>query len=123
MAKRMACSLTIDQVRDRTKTVTRRHVDTWRTLVVGDRLTLIEKGMGLKAGEHQVELADVEIVAVSIQPLHLVDGPGELAAEGFPNMSPAEFVTMWCASHGYAGLKPITAKLYVPCRRIGFRYL
>lgn len=32
MSRRMSCSMTIDAVRNRTKTVTRRHVNTWRTL-------------------------------------------------------------------------------------------
>lgn len=58
----MSCSMTIDAVRARTKTVTRRHIDTWRNLRAGDRLTLIEKGMGLAKGERQVVLAEVEIV-------------------------------------------------------------
>lgn len=42
----MSCALTIPQVVARTKTVTRRAVDTWATLSVGDELALIEKGMG-----------------------------------------------------------------------------
>ena len=47
MPRRMSCSMTVPAVRDRTKTVTRRHVDTWRDLAPGDRVVLIEKGMGL----------------------------------------------------------------------------
>lgn len=50
MPRRMSCSMTVDAVRDRSKTVTRRHVDTWRDLKPGDRLVLIEKGMGLPKG-------------------------------------------------------------------------
>lgn len=34
MPRRMSCSMTIDAVRTRTKTVTRRHVDTWTRLAV-----------------------------------------------------------------------------------------
>lgn len=69
MPRRMSCSLTIDAVRERRKTVTRRHVDTWQTLKAGDRLTLIEKGMGLPAGSKQVVLAEVEVIDVSIEPV------------------------------------------------------
>ena len=61
MPRRMSCSITVDAVRARTKTVTRRHASTWATLKPGDRLTLIEKGMGLKRGEKQVVLAEVEV--------------------------------------------------------------
>lgn len=61
MARRMSCSLTIDAVRERRKTVTRRQVDTWTTLKAGDCLTLIEKGMGLPKGAKQVVLAEVEV--------------------------------------------------------------
>lgn len=32
MTRRMSVSMTLDAVRDRTKTVTRRHVDTWQNL-------------------------------------------------------------------------------------------
>lgn len=45
MSRRMSCAITVDAVRARTKTETRRHVGSWRTLTTGDRLTLIEKGM------------------------------------------------------------------------------
>lgn len=70
MSRRMSCSMTIDAVRNRTKTVTRRHVDTWQNLKPGDRLTLIEKGMGLPKGATQVILAEVEIVSVWVEPLY-----------------------------------------------------
>ena len=43
----MSVSMTTDAVYGRTKTVTRRHPDTWQDLAPGERLTLIEKGMGL----------------------------------------------------------------------------
>lgn len=112
--RRMSCALTIPAVRDRSKTVTRRHPATWRTLAVGDRLTLIEKGMGLPKGARQVVLAEVEIVSVALVILGHID-PVELAAEGFPGMAPADFVSMWLASHA-----PLDGSLV---RRIEWRYL
>jgi len=96
----MACWLTIDAVKARTKTVTRRAVDTWTDLEAGDRLTLIEKGQGLKKGERQVALAEVEIVSNKIQPLTMVT-TAECVAEGFPHMTPLEFAVFWAQSHGY----------------------
>ena len=59
--------MTIGAVRDRTKDVTRRHEDTWTTLKPGDRLTLIEKGMGLPPGAKQVVLAEVEIASIEMR--------------------------------------------------------
>lgn len=135
MSRRMSCSMTIDAVRDRTKTVTRRHVDTWKTLKPGDRLTLIEKGMGLKPGQKQVVLAEVEIVDVRVEPLNaplragdpwgqvIAEGLWEQAAEpmrtGSSDLSPWEwFVQFWLTGHGY-----VAADAEVPCRRIEWRYL
>jgi hypothetical protein len=129
----MSCSMTIDAVRDRTKTVTRRHVDTWKTLAPGDRLTLIEKGMGLAKGEKQVVLAEVEIVDVRVEPI--LDGltGAEIAREGFrpDEWTILEWATWWAGNHGYS--IPIFPRSWDPvdpadldlisCRRIEWRYL
>lgn len=103
MSRRMSCSLTIDAVRDRRKTVTRRDPATWVDLQVGDRLLLIEKGMGLARGERQVELCEVEIIDVRIEPLaRMLErsyGIAECEAEGFPHLQRREFVEFWLRSH------------------------
>lgn len=127
MSRRMSCSMTIDAVRNQTKTVTRRHVDTWRDLKPGDRLTLIEKGMGLPKGAKQVVLAEVEIVTVDVEPLYLVDD-AECDREGLPELMPVEFMVMWLASHGYGKhvgefVKGGAGPASVDCRRIEWRYL
>ena len=104
MPRRMSCSITIGAVRDRTKDVTRRHEDTWTTLKAGDRLTLIEKGMGLPRGTKQVVLAEVEIVSVTVEYLlGRLDGD-EMAREGFPHLDPLEFAAFWAKNHGYQRL-------------------
>lgn len=129
--KRMACSMTIDAVRARTKTVTRRHVGTWRDLKVGDHLTLIEKGRGLKKGEKQVALAQVVVVNVRVERLGFVAFPNELAAEGFPDMSAEEFAIMWLRSHGHGlwvshdsqGRYLLPGWQNVHCRRIEWEHL
>jgi hypothetical protein len=115
----MSCSMTIDAVRDRTKTVTRRHVDTWTTLKPGDRLTLIEKGMGLPKGAKQVVLAEVEIVDVRVEALGqiFIEHHG-VAREGL-SMSPDEFFQFWCRGHGVRFDEPDDVR----CRRIEWRYL
>ena len=123
MPRRMSCSMTIDAVRDRTKTVTRRHVDTWTTLKPGDRLTLIEKGMGLPKGSRQVVLAEVEIVDVRIEPIGDICGePDATAREGLPDLTPLEFIRFWIDGHGYRRFD-VTDGWAVPCRRIEWRYL
>lgn len=122
MTRRMSVSLTLDAVRLRTKTVTRRHVDTWKDLKPGDRLTLIEKGMGLPKGARQVVVAEVEIVDVRVEPLHLVD-EDDVEREGFDGMLPGEFVAFWLDSHGYAHLQTQSEVMAVQCRRIEWRYL
>lgn len=126
MSRRMSCSMTIDAVRERRKTVTRRHVDTWRSLAPGDRLTLIEKGMGLPKGARQVVLDVVTVVDVRVEPLHLVRdceyGWAEVAREGFPEMDPHEFVEFWLDGQGVkvAGQAEFMGVLV---RRIEWRYI
>lgn len=122
MSRRMSCSMTVDAVRDRTKTVTRRHVDSWKNLRPGDRLTLIEKGMGLPKGARQVVLAEVEVVDVRVEPLGLVIG-GECRREGFPGMTADEFVRFWLDGHGYGKRLDLRIGRSVECRRIEWRYL
>ena len=133
MSRRMSCALTIDAVRDRRKTVTRRHVDTWRTLKPGDRLTLVEKAMGLRKGERHVVLAEVVVVSVRVETLGEVDA-AEIEREGFdadewtPSHAGWEghrWAHWWAESHGYRGeryndMEEVAA---VPCRRIEWRYL
>ena len=123
MTRRMSCSMTIEAVRDQTKTVTRRHPDTWKNLRPGDRLTLIEKGMGLAKGEKQVVLAEVLIVYIRIEPITLMTsdiryGRQEVALEGFPGHDPEAWVAWWCQSHGVR-----ITDLPANCRRIEWRYL
>jgi hypothetical protein len=127
MPRRMSCSLTISAVRSRQKTVTRRHIDTWRHLAEGERLTLIEKGMGLPKGARQVVIAEVEVVSVTDEIIGMVDAD-EVTREGFEGMTPLEFIYFWLAGHGYPTRVPVPdspprPNLGVPCRRIAWRYL
>lgn len=121
MSRRMSCALTIDAVRDRSKTVTRRNPDTWSTLAAGDRLTLIEKGMGLPAGAKQVVLAEVEVISNTIELLGDIT-PAEVIAEGFPHMTTGDFMRFWADAHGHAD-DPDYGIDFVEVRRIEWRYL
>lgn len=89
--------LTTDQVRNRTKTVTRRFG--WWDVECGQLLRAVEKAQGLKKGEKQVELAVIRIVDHRVEPVsRMLDDPvygaAEVIREGFPYMTPAEFVAM-----------------------------
>ena len=120
--RRISCAMTTDAVRDRTKTVTRRHVDTWKTLKVGDRLTIVEKAMGLRKGERQVVLAEVEVIDVRVEPITWIfREPNGCADEGLQEMSHAEFIRFWTQAHGY-GTPPFSEMQAIPCRRIQWVY-
>lgn len=132
MARRMSVSMTIDAVRDRSKTVTRRHINTWETLKPGDQLTLVEKGMGLKKGEKQIVLAEVEVVDVRVEPLGRVSfleidleglWPAAHQATTATGVHPARwFMRFWADGHGYTGV-PDKDLDGIECRRIEWRYL
>lgn len=96
MPRLMSVSLTEPQVVARVKDVTRRMG--WLNLRPGDRLTLCRKVMGRKRGEPLVRIVDVEIVSVRRERLDLITAE-DCAREGFPDMSPAEFVEFFCKSH------------------------
>lgn len=115
--------LTTDQVRNRTKTVTRRIG--WRKLKPGDVLSGVEKGMGLKAGEKVSKLCTIRVIDVRFEPLRKMTddtdyGFAECEKEGFGNHPtlcwPSEFVSFFCSTH-----KGCTPESNVT--RIEFEYL
>lgn len=98
--------LTTPQFIDRSKDVTRRNG--WRFLKIGEQLCGVEKSQGLGKGGKIKRLGIIRVVAVRPEPLQamlndLDYGHEECVREGFPNMSPAEFVAMFCASHHGVG--------------------
>ena len=119
MPRLMSFSLTTEQVRARTKTVTRR--TGWARLRAGDRLVAVEKAMGLKKGETVVRLGEIVVVDARWEPLQtLLDDPiyglDEVLAEGFPDTTLRDFVAFFCRTH-----RGVT--LDTPVRRIQFDYL
>lgn len=123
MPRLMSVALTKDQVRARSKTVTRR-MGWWedkngkRMLKPGIRLTLCEKVQGRRLGdvvEPLVRITDVEVVSVRREPLWGITGD-DVVAEGFPDLTPAEFTEFFCDSH--KGCQPDTV-----VTRIEWRYL
>lgn len=91
--RNMSFMLTTDQIRNRTKTVTRRRG--WHFLKPGDHLCACKKCMGLRRGEKIERLATIRVVDVRVEPLHLIDQQ-DCCREGFPHLTPDEFIRMFC---------------------------
>jgi hypothetical protein len=92
----MSVALTAAAVRARTKTVTRRAG--WLMLQPGDQLTLCPKVRGRRAGEALERIVIVDVTSVRRERLDTIT-PADVVAEGFPDMTPAEFVEFFCNSH------------------------
>lgn len=134
MSRRMSVSLTVDPVRRMVKTETRRDPATWVGLKPGDRLTLIEKGMGLPKGAKQVVICEVEILSNQIEPIDLVtaaavgrEGLWPVASgavrRGDATIEKAWFRQFWCESHGHPKGTGRLLGSGVKCRVITWRYL
>jgi hypothetical protein len=120
MPSRMSFSMSAQAVRDRSKTVTRRLG--WGRLAPGKRFVGIEKGMGLRRGEHQVVIAHCFCVSNTPEPLSVLLDPAnreyaraEMIREGFPDLAPEEFVAMFVRHN--------RIDIHVPVNRIEFGYL
>lgn len=112
MARNMSFSMTTDQIKDRSKTVTRRFG--WHFLEPGDEICAVEKAMGLRKGEKINRLAMIRIKSTRFEPLNEIT-QSDVIAEGFPYLSPEEFVQM-LADH--YKIPP-----HVTVNRIEFEYL
>lgn len=108
----MSFALTERQLMDGTKTVTRR--TGWKDLRPGTRLLAVRKAMGLKAGEKVQALCEVEVVSVRREYLNEIT-KNECIAEGFPNLSPEAFMSMFAKAMNIR--TPFTAEV----TRIEFR--
>lgn len=91
--RNISFALTERQFLDGSKTVTRRVG--WRTLEAGTVLQAVRKGMGLKKGEKAHKLGQLRVIAVRRERLDAITIE-DCAREGFPGLTPAEFVAMFC---------------------------
>ena len=113
MPKNISFAMTIDQVKNKTKTVTRRQG--WKKLRVGEVLQPVEKTMGIKKGESVKKIGGlIRVTRIDRQKLTLID-QADVAREGFPDMKPYAFVKMYCRAY------KINPAEY--CNRIEFEYL
>lgn len=113
--RNISFALTTDQVRARTKTVTRRVG--WTFLNVGTLLQPVVKGQGLKKGESVEKIGGpIRIVRVTREQLEAIHRyPDDCVREGFPDMGPSAFVAMFCEHNGVTPGQIIT--------RIEFEYV
>ena len=113
MARRMSFSMTEPQLMDGSKDITRRLG--WAWLRAGDLLTAIRKGMGLKRGEKQVVLCEIQVVSARRERLDAID-QDDCRREGFPDLTPAQFVAFFCNAN--RGCKPHTILTRIEFRRV-----
>lgn len=115
----MSFALTTEQVRNRTKTVTRRLG--WRFAKAGDVVQPVVKSQGLKKGETVEKIGGpIRVVSVRREPLERMAkdrhyGAREARAEGFEAMNGAGFVQMFCEHNNVTPEAEVT--------RIEFEYV
>lgn len=112
MPRNMSFAKTTQQIGERTKDVTRRLG--WRNLKAGERLNACVKCQGLKPGEAIERLALIEVVSVRRERLDAID-QDDVRREGFPDMTPTQFVEMFC--------RDIGATAETDVARIEFKYV
>lgn len=94
MPRNMSFMLTKSQIKSRTKDVTRRLG--WYFLRPGVILNAVEKSMGLKRGEKVVCICQIKVISTKVECLNEIT-KNECSREGFPEMTPEEFISMFCA--------------------------
>ena len=114
MPRNISFMLTVNQFKNRTKTVTRRLG--WKFLKPGDILMGCEKCQGIKKGESIKRLGKIRVVDVREEELRKIT-PEDVIKEGFPEMNRWQFVSFFIDE-----MKP---KLGVrqPVTRIEFEYV
>ena len=101
-----------EQIRNRTKTVTRRLG--WDFLNPGDILQACERCLGLKKGETTTKLTKIRVVSIRSQPLNQISQE-DVIKEGYPDWTQEDYIQHFCKTFK---VKPTTT-----VNRIEFEYL
>ena len=83
MPRNMSFAMTTEQIRNKTKTVTRRFG--WDFLKAGDIVNAVEKSMGLQKGEKIKRICQIEIVSIRKESLSSIS-KDDVTREGFPEL-------------------------------------
>lgn len=108
MPRMISFSMTEPQFIDGSKDVTRRMG--WKRLRAGDRLIAVRKAMGLKAGEKVHRLGMIEVISVRREPLWKINAD-ECRREGFPEMTPVDFMDFFCKGHRGCSASSIVTRI------------
>jgi hypothetical protein len=108
----MSFALTTPQCRRREKDVTRRQ--RWPNLKPGELVQQIEKGQGLKKGEHVIKIHVIRILSARWERIDAITAE-DVIREGFPGKSIEWFVEMYCRHNR---VQPNEL-----CNRIAFEYV
>ncbi|WP_339862281.1 ASCH domain-containing protein [Paremcibacter congregatus] len=112
MPRNISFAMTTEQIKNRTKTVTRRYG--WGFLKPGDILNGVEKAMGLKKGEKIKRLCQIRVISIRWEPLERIT-QDDVIKEGFPDWTPVQFIQMLVEHYGAEPSKLIN--------RIEFEYV
>jgi len=93
--RNISFSHTVNQIRDKSKTVTRRIG--WQSLKEGTLLMACEKCQGLKKGQKINRICTIKVIDVRREVLQNID-ESDIKKEGFPHMSKSDFINMFCKS-------------------------
>jgi type IV secretory pathway ATPase VirB11/archaellum biosynthesis ATPase len=97
--RNMSFALTTAQIRNRTKTVTRRL--RWATLKPGTLLQPVVKSQGLpKGGTVEKIGGPIRVVSVRREPLDKIVWPDDVVREGFAGWTAWQFIEMFCEHNG-----------------------
>lgn len=113
MPRNMSFKLTVEQIKNKTKTVTRRQG--WYFLKPGDVVQPVEKSQGLKKGEKVKKIGGlIRIVSTRPEIICAIEAE-DCIKEGFPDYRPRQFISMYCAANNVNPLDD--------CNRIEFEYV
>lgn len=110
--KNMSFSMTTEQYREGSKTVTRRLG--WAFLKTGDVFMGVVKGMGLKKGEKIKRIHPSKVISNRSEPIYVIT-QDDVIKEGFPDWSTEQFIEFFCKGNRCA--------CYESVNRIEFEHL
>ncbi len=88
--------LTTKQMRERSKTVTRRLG--WANVMVGEEIQAVLQCQGLKKGEKITKLCVIRVLDARWERLFRIT-KADCVLEGFPDLSPWQFIDLFCKAN------------------------